>query len=446
MTWNQLAGLFRDARYRVFRLANLAVSETYLNFHMWRNGRTRKFSSRKISELNKELRKMLEEEDKTKESLDRFSKNGALPATVTDAMAQYKLRAITSKGKWREVIRGKSSLPTFRLNMAIPVRCDKPGQRRLERTKTGDVEVDLVICRKPYPRVVLATGKNAMGGGQRAILERLLNNKAQSPEGYRQRCFEIKENKQGEWHLLVTYDFPASKAELNKERIVGVDLGFSCPIYVAINNGHARLGWNQFQPLGNRIRALQRQTISKRRRIQRGGSEIISEDTARSGRGRKRKLKPTDKLEGKIDRAYTTINHQMSSAVVKFAQNHGAGVIQIEDLKGLKEHLTGTFLGQYWRYEELQRFTKYKAEEVGIEVRKINPQYTSQRCSECGYINIEFTREYRDEYRKKQGKSARFICPKCSYEADADYNAARNIATVDIEEKIKLSLKSQQVL
>jgi len=444
MTWNQLATLFRDARYRVFRLANLAVSEAYLNFHMWRSGRAAEFSSKKISELNKELRKMLEleEENKTEESLNRFSKDGALPASVTDAMARYKLRAITSKGKWREVIRGKSSLPTFRFDMAIPVRCDKPSQRRLERTETGDVEVDLSICRKPYPRVVLATGKNAMGEGQRAILERLLDNKAQSPEGYRQRCFEIKENKQGQWHLLVTYDFPASKAELNKERVVGVDLGFSCPIYVAINNGHARLGWKQFQPLGNRIRSLQRQTMSRRRRMQRGGSEIISENTARSGHGRKRKLQPTNRLEGKVDRAYTTINHQMSSAVIKFAQNHGAGMIQIENLDGLKEQLTGTFLGQYWRYEELQRFITYKAREAGIEVRKINPQYTSQRCSECGYINSKFTREFRDEYRKKQGKSAKFVCPECFYEADADYNAARNIATIDIEEKIRLSLET----
>ena len=56
----------------------------------------------------------------------------------------------------------------------------------------------------------------------------------------------------------------------------------------------------------------------------------------------------------------------------------------------------------------------------------INPEYTSQRCSKCGYID--------SENRKTQ---AQFICLKCGFEENADYNASQNIALKDIEKIIK---------
>ena len=37
------------------------------------------------------------------------------------------------------------------------------------------------------------------------------------------------------------------------------------------------------------------------------------------------------------------------------------------------------------------------------------------------------------------------ICPQCGYKADADYNAARNLATLDIEKLISQQCKEQDV-
>jgi len=50
-------------------------------------------------------------------------------------------------------------------------------------------------------------------------------------------------------------------------------------------------------------------------------------------------------------------------------------------------------------------------------VQRINPAYTSQRCSACGHIAAES--------RKSQ---ALFSCVACAYTENADVNAARNIA------------------
>ncbi|MDH4201096.1 MAG: RNA-guided endonuclease TnpB family protein [Spirochaetia bacterium] len=450
MTWEELGKMLRDVRYRFWRLANMAVCENYMRFYHWRTGKTDTNENYKVKTLNRILRKMLIEEKQADEKdLSRYSRDGAVSGYINGAFEKMKLSAIKSKSKWRDVVRGKSALPLFRKDLAIPINCSDHKPRLIEKTESGEFEVDLRICQKPYPRVLLSTAK--ISEGERSILERLVSNKTNSPQGWRHRFFEIKEKPKGKWYLHVSYDFP--KAELlglDSDIVVGVDLGWSVPLYAAINNGYARIGYKKMKPLGDRIKHLQKQIKGRRLSIQKAGAHDLAAPTSRSGHGRNRILKPIEKLENKIDNAYTTLNHQLSHCVIEFAKNHGAGRIQIENLKSLKDELSGTFIGQNWRYNQLQNYIKYKAEEAGIKVEEVNPFYTSRRCSECGYIHKEFDRVYRDK-NSKNGKSAMFECPECSkknknYKSlNADYNAARNLATIGIAEKIRLQCKKQGI-
>jgi putative transposase len=50
-------------------------------------------------------------------------------------------------------------------------------------------------------------------------------------------------------------------------------------------------------------------------------------------------------------------------------------------------------------------------------VEKINPAYTSQRCSACGHVDP-----------KSRESQAVFRCTACQFRLNADVNAARNIA------------------
>jgi IS605 OrfB family transposase len=50
-------------------------------------------------------------------------------------------------------------------------------------------------------------------------------------------------------------------------------------------------------------------------------------------------------------------------------------------------------------------------------VQKIEPRYTSQRCSACGRVDA-----------RSRESQARFACTACGFAANADVNAARNIA------------------
>jgi putative transposase len=56
-------------------------------------------------------------------------------------------------------------------------------------------------------------------------------------------------------------------------------------------------------------------------------------------------------------------------------------------------------------------------EKASGRVEKINPAFTSQRCSACGHVNA-----------KSRESQARFVCTACRYACHADVNAAQNIA------------------
>ena len=99
-------------------------------------------------------------------------------------------------------------------------------------------------------------------------------------------------------------------------------------------------------------------------------------------------------------------------------------IIQMEKLTGITE-AADKFL-KNWSYFDLQTKIEYKAREAGISVVYIDPKYTSQRCSKCGYISAD--------NRKTQ---AMFFCCKCGFEANADYNASQNIGIKNIENIIK---------
>lgn len=88
-----------------------------------------------------------------------------------------------------------------------------------------------------------------------------------------------------------------------------------------------------------------------------------------------------------------------------------------------------------WSYFDLQQKIEYKAKELGLNVRYIKPNYTSQRCNRCGVINKE-NRTTQDQFK----------CTSCGHKTHADLNAARNIAMKNIESIINDQLELQNKL
>lgn len=116
-------------------------------------------------------------------------------------------------------------------------------------------------------------------------------------------------------------------------------------------------------------------------------------------------------------------------------KGYGCGTIQMEDLKEIRNGTENKFLKD-WTYFDLRTKIKYKAEEYGIELKLVNPQYTSQRCSQCGYID-------KQNRPKEEKGQAFFQCMKCGFSINADYNASVNLATKDIDKIIQKELRAK---
>ncbi|WP_207589771.1 RNA-guided endonuclease TnpB family protein [Halomontanus rarus] len=107
--------------------------------------------------------------------------------------------------------------------------------------------------------------------------------------------------------------------------------------------------------------------------------------------------------------------HRASNALIDEGLRYDCDVIAFENLTHIRDR-TGASWGHKWAFRTLYEYVEYKAEAVGISVKQVGSAYTSQRCAECGFTAYE-NRSSRTDFR----------CAKCGSEANADYNAAKNI-------------------
>lgn len=231
----------------------------------------------------------------------------------------------------------------------------------------------------------------------------------------------IEFNKRNEMILNLSLDIPEKKYEVISGRTLGVDVGLAIPAYACLNDEiYIRKGfgcYDEFARVRQQFKARKNRLYKQR-------------ELAKGGKGRKKKLHSLDFLASKESDFAKTYNHQLSRKIVDFALKNQCEYINIENINS--DTLDDKLLGQ-WGYYQLQQQIKYKAEMVGIEVRKVKSAYTSQTCSFCGNVDKE------NRPKDKKGQ-AYFSCtnPKCPTHGkviNADWNASINIARSDKFEK-----------
>jgi IS605 OrfB family transposase len=90
--------------------------------------------------------------------------------------------------------------------------------------------------------------------------------------------------------------------------------------------------------------------------------------------------------------------------------------LKIENIKHLRKGRKSSRYLSHFTYTEIFGKLESLCETNGVQIERINPTYTSQRCSECGWV------------RSSNRKGKQFRCKSCDFTLDADLNASRNIA------------------
>jgi IS605 OrfB family transposase len=110
----------------------------------------------------------------------------------------------------------------------------------------------------------------------------------------------------------------------------------------------------------------------------------------------------------------------ISKQIVGIAKRTGRG-IALEDLSGIRSRIRATKkqrrILHSWAFADLQAKIVYKSRLIGVPVQFVDPRNTSRTCSTCGSVSKQ-NRPTRDK----------FICVSCGFTANADTNAASNIA------------------
>ncbi len=344
-----------------------------------------------------------------------------IPAEILTDLNQYVQNNYNNNK--RKVKSGERALSTYKKGMGIPFSIKPESGLRLFIKENGIYLKWFKLNNDRKEKEILFRlefGKDA--SNNRCIVERLIESDRQQKkkgEDYIANNSSIKLVKNGKntrIFLLLSIDIPAKKQVLDKDVVLGVDLGIKCPLYLAINkddNFKMQIGdiehfHNQRTMFQKRFKSLQKLMCTQ------------------GGHGRKKKLEPLEKLKEKERNWVHTQNHVYSREVIKQALKQNAGTIHIESLKDFGKGKDGyvkdeyKYLLRYWSYYELQSMIEYKAKLEGIEVKYIDPAYTSQTCSYCGE-------------RGERKKQEEFVCtnPQCKRRGEkinADFNAARNIA------------------
>ena len=77
-----------------------------------------------------------------------------------------------------------------------------------------------------------------------------------------------------------------------------------------------------------------------------------------------------------------------------------------------------------WSHYAFQQKLKHKGEQLGCRIHEVSEHYTSKSCGRCGRLHHAL------------GGSKVFKCPFCGWIMDRDFNAARNIFIMNVEDFI----------
>jgi len=203
--------------------------------------------------------------------------------------------------------------------------------------------------------------------------------------------------RRGVWYLHLTQHKPAPPSD-EPTGYIGVDLGIA-----RIATDSSGMSYD-----GTQVKAVRERRFQHRQRLQK-------KNTRRS-RARLRRVAQCEKLFA------SNTNHVISKRLVATAKD-SCKALALEDLTGINQRTAGTVRHEQrrkrmsWAFYQLRVFVAYKALAAGVPVVYVDPRNTSRTCALCGFTD---KRNRRDQ--------AHFLCLSCGHEANADVNAAKNIA------------------
>jgi len=203
--------------------------------------------------------------------------------------------------------------------------------------------------------------------------------------------------REGQWYATLVVERRGPKPKPSE--VIGVDIGM---VNIVSTSQGQRYG-----QIGGQLRQRVEQAAEKRRRKQKLNACL------------KKKGQPTVDLRD--DRAEAFARNEIGRALNQMLNDlpNGAAValerLSVKDLRFKSCQMNRALRASQLGY--VRDRLKFKLDERGIRYRLVQPAYSSQQCSQCGFT-LSMNRRSQDH----------FVCLWCGYTANADENAAANLA------------------
>jgi putative transposase len=242
------------------------------------------------------------------------------------------------------------------------------------------------------------------------------------PEDAKIKCIVVRREKRDQWYASLQIELPDVQPEPSTKPAVGIDIGMV--FLLALSDGTTIDNPRWYREAQQKRRVLQRKLDRQRRA---NNPQNYNEDgTAKSGvfiwRKSTRMLE-TERQLRKLDDHVAQQRWYFWHTITDWLTNT-YGLIAIEDLTldFMIENKRLAMSAYDASFSTLWQMLDYKAQERGVEVVRVPPQYTSQTCPDCGCID-----------RGNRKTQANFTCVECGYSENADLNAARNILRLALQ-------------
>jgi len=236
-------------------------------------------------------------------------------------------------------------------------------------------------------------------------------NKSRSLNG-KPKNLTISKDKNGKWYVSVCVEFdPKSLPKTGKS--LGIDLG---TVRLATSNkNHVKKSFNNLKyvrDLNRRIKTKQRELARK----DKGSSNWLKAKATLQKLHLKLKNKRRDRLHKFSTMLVTNFDTIVVEALKTKNMTKSAKGTLKKPGKNVKQKsgLNRSILKEGWSI--FLNMLEYKCDWYDKEFIRVNPKFTSQICSECGFKS-----------KKNRKSQSKFECNKCGFKINADHNAAKNI-------------------
>lgn len=289
----------------------------------------------------------------------------------------------------------------------VAVRVDLAFQAYFRRVKQGEKEVGYPRF-KGYGRYDSITFPQAQSSCEvkngKLKVSKLGNItiKLHRPTRGKVKTSTLTRSSTGKWYVCFSVEVEPTRLP-KLETNVGIDVGLKT--FATMSDGTEIVNPRFFRKEEKALAKVQRKFVKE-----------VKGNPERQFRG-----KAVARTHERIGWRRTDFSQQQSRKVV-----NSFGTIFVEDLRVNRmvknHHLAKSICDAAW--SAFFEMIRAKAEEAGRIFLPVNPAYTSQTCSTCGYRRVG---------EEKLSLSDRtFDCPKCHLHLDRDINAALNIKAVGL--------------